>query len=166
MFWSHGLWLKNIKLVWWCHQLLSGFLVKGHLPRVSDRSLKIRVIMKWSREAVHRSPGIFFTAEENPGKPQLGDHLMKGLCDQSSPQMGSLSSKWGRQDRTAHQEGRSKELRKGRDIFPFPFLFVKVYCNILLQHKKSYILFNLPNTHHNTYPLKIHNKANTENWAS
>ena len=27
------------------------------------------------------------------GKPQLGDHLMKGLCDQSSPQMGSLSSK-------------------------------------------------------------------------
>jgi len=27
------------------------------------------------------------------GKPQLGDRLMKRLCDQSSPQMGSLSSK-------------------------------------------------------------------------
>ena len=35
--------------------------------------------------AAHRSPGICLTAEENPGKPQLGDRLMKGLCDQSSP---------------------------------------------------------------------------------
>ena len=43
--------------------------------------------------AVYRSPGICLTAEENPRKPQLGDHLMKGLCEQSSPQMGSLSSK-------------------------------------------------------------------------
>ena len=38
--------------------------------------------------AVHSSAGIFLTAEENPGY-----HLMKGLCDQSSPQMGSLTSK-------------------------------------------------------------------------
>ena len=44
-------------------------------------------------EAVHRSPGICLTAEENPRKPQLGDRLMKGLCNQSLPQMGSLSSK-------------------------------------------------------------------------
>ena len=43
--------------------------------------------------AVHRSPGICLTAEENPRKPQLGDRLMKGLCDQSSPQIGSLSAK-------------------------------------------------------------------------
>ena len=28
--------------------------------------------------AVHRSPGICLTAEENPGKPQLGDHLDEG----------------------------------------------------------------------------------------
>jgi hypothetical protein len=35
--------------------------------------------------AVQRSPGICLTAEENPGKPQLGDRLTKGLCDQSSP---------------------------------------------------------------------------------
>ena len=43
--------------------------------------------------AVHRSPGFCLTAEENPRKPQLGDRLMKGPCDQSSPQMRSLSSK-------------------------------------------------------------------------
>ena len=28
---------------------------------------------------VHRSPGICLTTEENSGKPQLGDSLMKGL---------------------------------------------------------------------------------------
>ena len=38
--------------------------------------------------AVHRSPGIYLTVEINSGKPQL-----KGLCDQSSPQMGSLTAK-------------------------------------------------------------------------
>ena len=43
--------------------------------------------------AVHRSPSICLTAEENPRKPQLKDRLMKALCVQSSPQMGSLSSK-------------------------------------------------------------------------
>ena len=41
----------------------------------------------------HRTPGICLTAEENPGKPQIGDRLMKGLYEQSSPQIGSLSSK-------------------------------------------------------------------------
>ena len=35
--------------------------------------------------ALHRSPGICLTAEENPRKPQLGDRLIKGLCDRSSP---------------------------------------------------------------------------------
>ena len=37
--------------------------------------------------AVQSSPGISLTAEENPRKPQLGERL-KGLCDQSSPQVG------------------------------------------------------------------------------
>ena len=41
---------------------------------------------------VHRSPGICLTAEENPRKPQLRDRLMKGPCDQSSPQMRSVGS--------------------------------------------------------------------------
>ena len=42
---------KRFKLVWRCHQLLSGFLAKSHLPWVScqsRQSLMIRVIMKWS----------------------------------------------------------------------------------------------------------------------
>jgi hypothetical protein len=43
--------------------------------------------------AVHISPAICLAAEENPRKPLLGDRLMKGLFDQSSPLMGSLSSK-------------------------------------------------------------------------
>ena len=43
--------------------------------------------------AVHRSPGICLTAQETPRKPHLEDRLMKELCDQSSPQMESLSSK-------------------------------------------------------------------------
>ena len=55
--------------------------------------------------AVHRSPGIYLTAEENPRKCLLGDRLMNWLCDQSSQQMESLSSKWDRWDRTARQDG-------------------------------------------------------------
>ena len=37
---------------------------------------------------VHRFPGNCLTAMENPRKPQLGDRLMKRLCNQSSPQWG------------------------------------------------------------------------------
>ena len=39
---------------------------------------------------VHGSRGICLRAEENPGKPQLGDRLMKGLCDQSLSQWDSF----------------------------------------------------------------------------
>ena len=42
---------KNFQLVWRYHQLVSGFLAKGHLPRVSHQShqsLMIRVIMRRS----------------------------------------------------------------------------------------------------------------------
>ena len=38
--------------------------------------------------AVRRSPSICVTAKENPRKPQLGDRLMKGLCDQSRLKWG------------------------------------------------------------------------------
>ena len=47
--WSHGgCGQKSFKPVWRCHQLLSGFLAKGHLPRMSRqsrRSLMIRAYL-------------------------------------------------------------------------------------------------------------------------
>ena len=40
---------KNFQLVRRCHQVLSGFLAKGHLPRVSRQSHRsLMMIMKWS----------------------------------------------------------------------------------------------------------------------
>ena len=61
--------------------------------------------------AVHRSPSICLTAEENPKTPQLGNRLMKELCDQSSPQMDIFPPNEVGSDRTAHHEGRRKERR-------------------------------------------------------
>ena len=61
---------------------------------------------------VHRSPDICLTAEENPVKPQLGDRLMKGLCDQSSSQMGFLST--NEVDRSAHHVRRGELRKDGR----------------------------------------------------
>ena len=99
---------KSFKLVWRCHQFLSGFLAKGYLPQSVTSVANDKGDNEMILEAVHRSFGICLTAEENCKKPQLGDRLVKGLCDQSSPQIRSLSSKWGRQDRTAEErkEGR------------------------------------------------------------
>ena len=63
--------------------------------------------------AVHRYPGICLTAEANPGNPQLGDSLMKGLCDQSSPQMGSPSLQMSLVG-SHSTSGREKEGKKER----------------------------------------------------
>ena len=60
---------KKTLLVRRCQQLLSGFLAEGYFPRVSRQSRDNEIISG----AVQRSPGIYFTTEENPGKPQLGD---------------------------------------------------------------------------------------------
>ena len=61
------------KLVWRCHQLLSRFLANDHLPRMSSQSANDKGDNEMILGAVHRSPGIYLTAEEIPGKPQLGD---------------------------------------------------------------------------------------------
>ena len=88
---------------------MSGLLANGHLPRVSRQSLlsaNDKVDNEMILGAVHRSPVIRLTFEENPRKPQLGDHLMKGQCDQSSPQMGFLPS---------NEVGRiAQKIRKGK----------------------------------------------------
>ena len=89
--------------------------------------------------AVYRSPGIYLIAVENLGKPQLGDSLMKELCDQSSPQMGSLTSKWGQKGNTARQEGRRKERGKGPGwdwvilILPRAISPVYTFISIILE---------------------------------
>ena len=59
-----------------CHQLLSGFLANGHLPRVS-RQTHLSAKDKGDNEmipgSVQRSLGVYLTTRENPGKPQIGD---------------------------------------------------------------------------------------------
>ena len=68
--------IRQIKLVWWFHQLLSGFLANGHLPRVSRQS-RLSANDKDNNEmipeAVQISAGICVTAEENLSGPDLQD---------------------------------------------------------------------------------------------
>ena len=83
---------KIFKLAWQCHQVMSRFLTKGHLARVSCQSANCKGVNEMIPGPMHGSPGICLTAEEIPKKPQQGDSLMKGLCDQLSPQMRSVGS--------------------------------------------------------------------------
>ena len=98
--------------------------------------------------AVHRPPWFCLASEENSGKPQLGDHLMKGLCYQSSPQMGYLISKWSQSDRTAHQDGRRKGRRKGLVVF-----FNVFRMNSLINHSWNGLILNV------TFKLIKHTKV-------
>ena len=66
---------KSFMKVWRGHQLISGFL---QLPRVSRQS-RLSVNVKVKQGAVRIFPDICHTVEENPGKLQLGDHLMKAV---------------------------------------------------------------------------------------
>ena len=59
---------ESLMLAQRCHQLLSGFLAKGHLPRLSRQS-RLSANDNCDNQMipgdVHRSPGICLTAEEN-----------------------------------------------------------------------------------------------------
>ena len=60
--------IKNFQLVRRCHQLLSGFLAKGPLPRVprqSSLSANDKADNGLISGIFHRSPGIYLTAKEN-----------------------------------------------------------------------------------------------------
>ena len=84
---------KKRRLMWRWHQLLFGFLAKGHLLRVSRKSRKSRksrlsAYDKGDNEisrTVNRSPGVHLTAKEN--------YFIQDNVDQSSPQMVALPSK-------------------------------------------------------------------------
>ena len=74
------------------HQLLSRFLAKG-MPRVSRQSClsaNDRVMMRWYRRVCTDLLTFSLQLRKIPEKLQLGDHRWR-LCDQSSPQMGSLA---------------------------------------------------------------------------
>ena len=63
--------------------------------------------------AVHRSPSICFTADENSGNPQLGDRPMQAVRPVfASNEIPFLQMR--SQDRIAGQEGRRMERSKGR----------------------------------------------------
>ena len=72
---------KSFKLVWRCAPVR----ISGQSPLAP--SVTSVANDKCDNEmipgAVHRSPGICLKAEEILRKPQLGDHLIKGLCDLS-----------------------------------------------------------------------------------
>ena len=68
-----------VGLSWRCQQLLYGFLANGHIPRVSllsNLSANDRADNEMKPGNLHRSPGIFLNAEENP---HLGDRLTKAV---------------------------------------------------------------------------------------
>ena len=75
--------------------------------------------------AVHSSPGICLTAEENSRKPQLGDRLMKGLCLKWGP---FPRNEFGRIEQHVRKgEGRMKirgmtSIILSRAVQPFRFL--------------------------------------------
>ena len=58
--------------------------------------------------SVHRFPGIYLTAKETPGKPQLGDRLK--LCDHASPELGPLPPN---EVDSIEQHVKERESRKG-----------------------------------------------------
>ena len=67
---------ESFKLVRRCLQLLSGFLVSGHLPWMSRQSYLLANDTSDSEVilgAVHKFPDIYLTTEENPRKLQLGN---------------------------------------------------------------------------------------------
>ena len=108
---------KNVQLVWRCHHLLSGFQ-RPLAPSVA--SVSSAANDKGDDEmilgAVHRSPGICLTAEENSRKPQLGGRLMKGdvrpvIASNGVPflQMSSVGS-----HSTSGREKEGKKERAGR----------------------------------------------------
>ena len=93
--WSHGLQPKKKLSV-------SGAVLPAPVQVPSQRPLASSVMSVTSVAndkgdngmilgAVHRSPGICLTAEENPRKTQLVDSLKKGQCDKSQDTVLYLS---------------------------------------------------------------------------
>ena len=65
--------------MWPYHQFLPEFLAKDHLTRVARQLANDKDDNEVKPGTVHRLSRISLTAEENPGKSQLGDRLMKAV---------------------------------------------------------------------------------------
>ena len=108
-----------------------------------------------------RSPGICFSAEENSGKPQLGDRRRR-LCNQTSPQIVSLNSKWGLWNRTARQECKRKERRKGRgrvDLHLKNYLMAK-YNGACVSYVLKTTMVGVWNNDIKNFLISIHSLVN------
>ena len=96
---------KSFKLVWRCHQLLFGFLTKGHLHRVSRQSLlslMIGMIMEWGL-----CTGLLaFTFQLRKTLENLSYETIYGPNGVPSHQMRSLESH--------STSGRKKKWKNGR----------------------------------------------------
>ena len=104
------------------HQLLSGFLINGHLSRVS-RSLSVndKGDNDMVSEVVQRFSDIYLTAENCCGKPQLGDHFDQGCATSHRPKWDPLPP--NDVGRTA-QDVRKDERKEKTKRCVYPSLFV------------------------------------------
>ena len=83
--WSYNNYLVHPHLA----ELSSAITDKEYFTPISPLAPNVAsVTLVANDKGDNRSPSICLTAEEKPRKPQVGDRLMKGLCNQSSPKMG------------------------------------------------------------------------------
>ena len=159
---------KSFKLVRRCHQLLSGFLAKCHFPRTPRHSRLLAndmVIMRlyWGL----RKNLLAFTLRLRKTTENVSwEPFWWALCYKLSPQMGSLTSKWGRKDRTVRQEGKDGI---GNVIFPPLFIFhylivfnILFYFECCTKRTLRYLSELKPTKIHqnDTYISKIHVNIN------
>ena len=121
---------KCFKLVWWCHQLLSGFLGKDHLPRVACQS-RLSANNKSDNEMIpgvmHRSPGIYLSV-----RTQLIQAVRPVIASNEVPylQMRSVGSQ-----STLRWEKNGK--KKRTKVLIFSIVHFKRYhaiCQIMMQY--------------------------------
>ena len=112
---------KCLTLVWWCHQIQSGFLVNAPSVTSARLSLMIRMIMRWNR-----------------GYAQIFWHLSYGSVwtPSNGPCAISYHRKWGpflqMTSVGSHRTpGREKEIREGRICVKFlTSFYTKYYLNV------------------------------------
>ena len=91
--------------------------------------------------AGHKSPGIYLTAEENPGKPQLRDHLMRALrpviASNGIPYL-QMTSVGSHSTPGREREEKKESLGTGRESDSFSYeTSCNVYLLLLRQEDKS-----------------------------